>query len=352
MWLSVLRQMGIVVLATLAIDFAVTLFIPAATLDTWMAARDRDAQIYDRNVPWHHDIRPNLETTRLWGREHYPFRSNSHGFRTGKCAAERTAAERDRAVFVVGDSFAEGLGLAFEETFAGLLACAWRERGMAASNLGTMTYSPIIYHRRIAEATRRLGYPPREIVLFLDISDIRNDAVDYVEIDGRVHAERPTFWRRAKDFLKHNFTSFAVVFELNQRLLVTHATPIAVLNNELSRWTVDRALQASWADRGLANASANLMKIVEQCRAWNCRFTLVVYPWPDQIAARDRDSLQVRYWRDWAARNGVRFIDAFGPFFAVPADEALARYFIRGDVHFNAAGSRLVFDEVWKVLKD
>ncbi|HYD16053.1 MAG TPA: hypothetical protein VEA77_06600 [Hyphomicrobium sp.] len=346
MRLFLLRSVAIIVAVTLALDFVVTLFIPAAMLDSWVAARDRDAQIYDRTVAWHHDIRPNLDTTRLWGQTRYPFRSDRHGFRTGRCGAEGSPLETEKTVFIVGDSFAEGLGLPFEETFAGRLACAYRERGLAASNLGTMTYSPIIYHRKIAEAARRLGHPPREIVLFLDISDIHNDAVDYVEIDGRVHSERPTLARRTKDFLKHNFTSFAVVFELNQRYLVTHAAPIRVLNNPVSRWTIDKELLAAWGERGLAKAAANLEKVVEQCRAWRCRLTLVVYPWPDQIAAGDRDSIQVRYWRDWSARHGVRFVDAFAPFFALAAEETIERYFIRGDVHFNAAGSRLIADEV------
>ncbi|HYC65206.1 MAG TPA: hypothetical protein VEC14_10780 [Reyranellaceae bacterium] len=343
---SALRNIAIVATATLALDFAVTLFIPAGKLDSWVAARDRDAHIYDRTVAWHHELRPNLDTTRLWGQDRYPFRTDRNGFRTGRCAAEGTPAEKDKAVFIVGDSFAEGLGLAFEESFAGLLACAFRERGMVASNLGTTTYSPIIYHRKIADAVRRLGYPPREIVLFLDISDIRNDATDYVEIEGRVYSERPTLARRAKNFLKHNFASFAVLFELNQRLLVTHATPKSALNHKLSRWTVDREQFAEWGERGLAVATANLDKVVEQCRAWRCQLTLVVYPWPDQIAAGDRDSIQVRYWHEWTARHRVRFVNAFPPFFEKPVEETLARYYIRGDVHFNAAGSRLIADAV------
>ena len=60
--------------------------------------------------------------------------------------------------------------------------------------------------------------------------------------------------------------------------------------------------------------------------------------------------MQVRYWKDWSARNGVRFVDAFGSFFDGPAEEAIRQYYIPGDVHFNAAGSRAIFDTVWKVL--
>jgi lysophospholipase L1-like esterase len=344
------RTVALIVAATLAIDFLVTLFIPARVLDSWLRARDRDAAIYDRTVPWHHEIRPNLNTTRLWGAASYPFTSDAFGSRTGRCAADDPASEKERTVFVIGDSFVEGLGLPFEQTFAGLMACAYRAHGMVARNLGTMLYSPSIYWRRVDEAVRRLGFPPREIVLFLDISDIHNEARDFVEIDGRIYSERPTLARRAKDFLKRNFTSAAVAFELNQRYLVVHARPVAVLDNDLSRWTLSETLMKEWGERGLALAAANLEKLAANCRAWRCHMTLVVYPWPDQIAAGDRDSIQVRYWRDWSVQNDVRFVDAFQPFFGKAANETIARYYIKGDVHFNEAGNRLIFDTVWQAI--
>ncbi len=265
--IAFLRSAATILVVTLGIDFAVTLFIPAHFLDSWLAARDCDGYIYDRTVAWHHDIRPNIETNRLWGSDTYPFKSDALGFRQGACSADNPPAEKNNAVFVVGDSFAEGLGLPFEQTFAGMLACAYRERGMVVRNLGTVIYSPIIYHRKIEEALRRLDIKPREIVVFLDISDIHNDAVDYVEIDGCVYSERSTTARRIKDFLKHNFATFGVLFELNQRYMVQHSTPITVQRNDLSRWTVDKKLYEEWGKRGRANVSANLEKIVAQCQA-------------------------------------------------------------------------------------
>jgi lysophospholipase L1-like esterase len=349
-FLQAARAVAVIVAVTLAIDFLVTLFIPARVLDSWLRARDRDDAIYDRTVPWHHEIRPNLDTTRLWGFASYPFKSDAFGSRTGRCAADDPASEKDRTIFVIGDSFAEGLGLPFEQSFAGLMACAYRQHGLVARNLGTMSYSPTIYWRRVDDAVRRLGFPPREIVLFLDMSDIHNEAQDYLEIDGRIYSERPTPARRAKDFLKRNFTSAAVAFELNQRYLVVHAEPIAVRGNPLSRWTVDEALMKEFGERGLARAAANLERLAAKCRGWGCRMTLVVYPWPDQIAEGDRDSIQVRYWREWSAKNDVRFVNAFEPFFGTAANETIGRYYIKGDVHFNEAGNRLIFDTVWKTI--
>jgi hypothetical protein len=76
--------------------------------------------------------------------------------------------------------------------------------------------------------------------------------------------------------------------------------------------------------------------------------TLVVYPWPDNIVARDRDSLQVTYWRAWAHKRDVRFIAGFAPSLREPVDEVLRKYFIQGDVHFTGAGNRLLYEEVRK----
>jgi hypothetical protein len=78
--------------------------------------------------------------------------------------------------------------------------------------------------------------------------------------------------------------------------------------------------------------------------------TLVVYPWPDNVVARDKDSIQVRHWRAWSADHGVRFINGFAPFFHEPADTAMRKYYIAGDVHFTPAGNRLLYEEVRKAI--
>ena len=75
--------------------------------------------------------------------------------------------------------------------------------------------------------------------------------------------------------------------------------------------SIDKDLMDDWGKRGLELAAGNLDKLVGLCREWQCKVTLVVYPWPDNVMAHDRDSIQVRYWRKWAARHDVRFIDAF-----------------------------------------
>jgi hypothetical protein len=73
--------------------------------------------------------------------------------------------------------------------------------------------------------------------------------------------------------------------------------------------------------------------------------TLVVYPWPQQLLWNDRHSLQVSFWRSWAGARNVRFVELFSDMFAqadsLGLEGTIARNFIPGDVHWNAAGHAL-----------
>jgi hypothetical protein len=79
--------------------------------------------------------------------------------------------------------------------------------------------------------------------------------------------------------------------------------------------------------------------------------TVVVYPWPIQLHLDDRDSRQVKIWRDFCANKCKRFIDAFPAFFAYKdanPENWYADLYIRGDVHFSKKGAQIVFDEIAK----
>jgi lysophospholipase L1-like esterase len=89
----------------------------------------------------------------------------------------------------------------------------------------------------------------------------------------------------------------------------------------------------------------NMDRLAELVREHGIALTVVVYPWPTQIARKDRDSRQVRFWRDWARERGVRFVDLFPGF--VTTDDArneqtIRDLFIQDDFHWNPEGHRRV----------
>jgi hypothetical protein len=335
---------------TLGLDFVLTATLFPSLKRTLYDAEAANDRTYIP-APWHHDLAPDMKSTRVWGNILYPWQTDRYGFRTGECAP--TEVEKDwPALFVVGDSFVEALGSSYEKSFVGLMACDAAKQKKAVWNLGVASYSPVIYHRKIRAAAERLGLKPREIFLFLDLSDIDDDANVYrVADDGTVkfaRGDKPTGWSfDVGQFLISNFTTARLLHDL---YLTSSFRYEKSVGRDRARWSVDPVLMERWGRRGLETASVNLDKVVEICREWQCRVTLVVYPWPDNIVERDRDSIQVSYWRAWAATRDVRFIDGFAPFFREPADTALRTYYIAGDVHFTESGNRLLYEAVKQAI--
>jgi hypothetical protein len=96
----------------------------------------------------------------------------------------------------------------------------------------------------------------------------------------------------------------------------------------------------------------NMTKLSDLLTSRGIPLTIVVCPWAQQIAQNDRDSRQVRLWRDFCPTHCKAFIDLFPAFFAAAdADKDwYERLYILGDDHFSAAGNRMLFEELAKRL--
>lgn len=343
--LRMLGQAFVILLITLALDYILMATMFAGMKRGWADAATAYTRAYIATA-YDHDLRPNANSVRVWGNVTYPWHTDRYGLRIGECAPGE-AQKSWPAIFVIGDSFTEAIGASYENSFAGLMACEAAKQGKAVWNLGVASYSPAIYWRKIRAVVGKLGIKPIEIFVFLDLSDIDDDANVYHEQpDGSVRSHR---WHgyHIGQFLLGNFASFRVLYDL---FLDSPIGTYASLGRDRARWTTDPELMEKWGRRGLEIAGKNLDKIVDMCGEWNCHMTLVVYPWPENVAEGDRNSIQVTHWRDWAQSRHVRFIDGFAPFFREPADVALRKYFIAGDVHFTALGHRLLYDEVRRAI--
>jgi hypothetical protein len=355
----VARQAAIILAIYLVIDFCLAQVLPAEWLDPGERAARIDEAVHDLTVPYDHGFKPNVKIERQFGPFLYPFQSDRYGFRTGPCAGTDADLAAGRpVVLLVGDSFTEGMGVAFGQTFAGLLACDWRQQGVAVWNLGMQSYSPLIYGYRVRDAVDKLKVKPRDVFVFLDISDIPDEALTYVEKDGRVtHAAtglpgsetEATFRSNLGSYLQNNSVTGALAMML--RLAWQQRRGEAMTNHSRGDWPDNPEQMKAFGERGLALAADHLGRLVGDCREWHCRLTLIVYPWPNQIAHDDRDSIQRRYWRDWASHNGVRFIDGFAPFFLLPKEVALRDLYLAGDMHFSVAGHRLMYKTVADAVK-
>lgn len=332
------------------------------TLQSWARqARvdDNDEKVYRTDSALlHHDLVPNTTTERaMWG-VFYPVRTNSLGFRDAEVREVSLEAGDRHRILLLGDSFTEGVGVPWEDTLAGVLS---EELGdeVEVLNAGVSSYSPVIYYAKARHLLEDVGLEVHEVVVLVDISDIEDEAEYYMLDDedrvvrrpdeqpcvsqNQVGVEPPGPDRveQLKVFLLNHFMSIRLAVLAKERWLTDPATSVTGLRRAL--WTVEDEPWRDYRERGLAEAQRNMTRLAELLAEHDIPLTLGVYPWPDQIARRDLESRQAVGWRAWAEEHEATFVDFFPEFIDDrPLSLVLDRYFIAGDVHWNAAGHHLI----------
>lgn len=329
-----------------------------------------------RSPIYHHDLRPNVCATEAWGARRVPICTNSLGFRDG---APREIAMRSgsRRVLLIGDSFTEGLGVVYADTFAGLLDARFARRGVEVLNAGAVSYSPTIYERKIRHLIEERGLVVDEVVVFLDVSDIEDEAL-YYALDARgdvidaPDAPQDAAMRRnlgdlpspapARPWWSWSLATRGLHALKNaiygagdwRPAIGGAAAPVldALAHSPRASWTFDEAAYQRFGRIGLARANDALTRLRDLLARHGARLTLVVYPWPAQILAHDRDSRQEKYWRAWCAERSVAFVDLF-PLFLTDGDpwEVIRVSYLPFDAHFSELGHRRVAQAVAEVLE-
>jgi lysophospholipase L1-like esterase len=320
--------------------------------------------------PYHHGLRPNYSTDGAdWGGR-YAFRTNSLGFKDAKVRDVPLEPKGNRIV-VIGDSFTEGVGVPYEETFAGRLGAALAPEGTEVLNAGVQSYTPIIYYRKIKYLLEEKGLRFHELIVAIDESDLTNE-LSY-ELDDDVVRPR-VFADRAIEFLKTNSILLLTIAERLRTEKFTElgaggglggptAADAAKLKTDAEIEAALRKLpgmgrmlwpndEAEWnhCGEGARCMVENMDRLLAVVKKHGIPLTVVVYPWPDQVIAGNPDCHHVGIWRDWCAKNGVPLVNSF-PKFEVGAPwrrraEVIDACYIPGDQHMNAEGHRRVAEAI------
>ncbi|MDO8400745.1 MAG: hypothetical protein Q7T45_23300 [Bradyrhizobium sp.] len=323
------------------------------------------------NPVYDHGLAAGFDGHDIWGETRYRLVTNSLGFKDASTRAVPLKPASHR-VLLIGDSFAEGIGMSYEDSFAGLLQRAGQQRNEKIEflNAGVASYSPVIYYKKI-KYLLELGLQFDEVVVFSDTSDVTDEANFYfcIDEDPKYRAycspaegsmQPATASPKPGNFLIDRFVVF-------NRLRITIKRAIqsvvgnrrASLNTDRGRigWTVPGADVTSvyrplGVDGGIARSLQNMRALSDLLAARNIPLTIVVYPWAQQVAQGDRNSRQVSLWREFCERRCKAFINLYPVLFA--ASEAdrkwYERFYIVGDDHFSAEGNQLVFRELARRL--
>ena len=133
-----------------------------------------------RSEAYHHGLAPNRRITEAWGLNRYSYATNSLGFKDEKPRAVALKSRLPRVLFL-GDSFTEGKGFAYPQTFVGLVAKALAAEKMAGQgvevlNAGVDSSAPVTYRLKTKHLLEKVGLTFDAVVVFLDVSDIYDQA--------------------------------------------------------------------------------------------------------------------------------------------------------------------------------
>jgi len=337
------------------------------------------------NSYYHHGLRKNFKGTVTWGENKHPLYTDDLGFKDSQCRVIPRKIDRHRVLFI-GDSFTEGAGLPFEQTFVGMFRQAFP--ALDVLNAGSVSMSPKLYYYRLKYLLEVEKLHFDELIVFIDISDI-NDEIEY-SIWTPVEESplrRLDAWLRSISFTYKMLRNNLLNVEKNkflQRLIkridagkpVTEQDPAtgkttgsaqqsstsatnsisidpphvvmpadfrAKRIEERPRWTFDKKIYNKWGRAGMALAKYHMDLIVRLMQERGIPMTIAVYPWPDQIREGDRRSIQEVEWRRFCEKRGVSFMSYFGEFVRDNPEEIIRNYYIPGDVHWNEQGHALVF---------
>jgi len=323
----------------------------------------------------HHAFRPNCTSLFSWGGNSYDFHTNGLGFRDERVRDVPEADERPR-ILILGDSFTEGK-IAWRDSYVGRIAAAFPQYDFL--NGGVSSYSPSNYFN-VARTVLAGGYDIDEVIVFIDISDVQDEATFYRDADafgavaGPVHeGYTVSWWAKARMRIAGELMLTNYLLEWFERHLVQRGYyhlstgPLGdAFDMERAAWTYRQVDEKDpyyggyaplGVEAGIAREKEKMTLLWQLLEKRNIPLSVVVYPYPAQIVHDTQDSRQVGIWQEWCEGKCKRFISLFPAFLAVrdrcPHNQPGCWYpelFVFRDMHYNAAGNALVADTVIQSL--
>jgi lysophospholipase L1-like esterase len=316
----------------------------------------------EKNSIYHHDLKKNYIFKDIFGNKPIIY-TNLLGFKDIKIREIQNKINERRIVFI-GDSFTEGVGLKFEQTFVGIIYKFAKKNNIEVLNAGVQAYSPIIYWRKVKWLIEEKKFKFDELVVYVDISDIQDEA-QYYTLDNKENIisrglqekfiedrnlralfinimDKYTFFTfRIIQFLKnpHYYTAKPQDLNFNSWTIIIADGP-----NNKGNWTIK---DLSYSKKGVALSTKYMDKLFRLCKNNNIKMTIAVYPWPNQVWYEDLDSKQVQIWKNFSEERGIKFINNFPDFVKKKISDndkldIIKKYYFPADVHFNEYGSKVI----------
>lgn len=361
-----LQITGITLVLFLVVDLIVSTVMSQALINVF----GEGSLIRISSKVYHHDLQPNVDAQVRWGQLKHRLCTDANGF---KSPCDLSAAQRNNKQFdiaFIGDSFTEGMGYPYEQTFVGLYAAA--HPNLRIANLAVSSYAPSIYLKKV-EWLLGHGYSFKTLVVLPDISDIQDEAVYYQIQNSMVGDRQYHGWlvnvsRRFQECCGAYFSMTAnllvkVSKDIDRFIDKTTGKIKKVVKTNYpdhprAHWTFtpDSDEYGSVGVQGGIDQALDSMRTLKQLLdQHHINLVVAVYPWDTQIKHGDIYHRGASIWREFCQQQHcAAFIDLNPSFFAEAKRLGLegfkTQYQIPGDTHFNEAGNQLIFQSLNRAI--
>ena len=364
------KSFFLIILIFLSLDFIST-FIFFKNTDAWNADLYKEKSWRIVSNKYHHDLKPLVNETEIWGEKKYNLITNSLGFRDSEKKVIPKESSNNR-ILLIGDSFIEGVGYDYDFTLSGIIQKNYKEN-FEILNSAVSSYSPSIYYFKTKHIIEN-GYKFNKALVFLDISDPIDETYMNFYSDGTLkNLEIKKNDKNLKNiiysfgyFLRENFIIFRLISILSDqtellknnikdRYGASKMFDINIFNidkKKLNLYKMITADRGNWTlnnksfndtYEGLNSSKINLIKLFNLLNENNIKSYLIIYPWPAQIYFSDK--FYQTYWENFALENQINFINLYSNFTNSNLDkeEIIFENFIAGDIHWNYNGTLKIF---------
>ena len=327
-------------------------------------------KIYDKkshkikSYYYHHDLRPNAYWTEKWGNQKYEIYTNNQGFKDKKI---RKVKFKENNILFIGDSFTEGVGVNYENTFVGIIEnkISSKKDNYEILNAGVISYSPIVILSKLNHIINKRKLPINKVFVVLSNGDLHDDIFRYNSISDDYVVSHNDFYNNKilvnlNNFIKSNtifYQLFKKIFPISNLITDIKKTNkteynkkkiLNILNSKPDHQHVisDEAFLL-WGEKALNKSTLYLQEIYNLLNKKNIDLTLILIQ-EAIFVLNDLDStFYENHWKDFSKKNNIEFI--FVKNYHENYKDKYNAYkdmFFLGDNHFNENGNRLIANEI------
>ncbi len=333
------------------------------------------------NEYYHHGFKKKISNKISWGGNYYNICTDHNSFLISCKKKGDFRLDNYYDILFIGDSFTEGVGYPFEETFVGIYSDTSNQE---VANLGVLSYSPFLYYHKIKYILSK-GVSFKHLVVFIDLSDIEDD-LNYLNLSNSLiynQSSNKIFYKETNEKVLNPIINFLNFNELNiknilaRNFIISYNTYksfqkiyfnkiIKDKNRYIERigWMKYDFKRVSWSyddnfygytkkgiKKEIDNSVLNMKYLYELLKKNNIELSIAVYPWPQSLLYEKKNSRYINTWKEFCKNKCKNFLNLF-PIFHNNDNfiNNYLKFYIYNDVHFNDVSHKLIGDYLRKNL--